>query len=259
MKAKSIRLAWKCAVGSFSLGLSIGSAGAEEHPWFQGAWPRYTSQAAIDSVRRPLAQQARNGYILDMTLWNFHFQEGKAELHSSGQYFLDRLARRPPGQPVEIFLQTTRDLSYHPSLKGKFQVYRQGLDAQRIKAVAEYLAEVHPGLAYTLYLHDPAPAGMAGIEAARAVREHREAARGVLPPELLQALGTYIRPGGTGDLGGMPTPVTPGTGLGPGTFGAEAPTGEPPLPGPPPGFPSGPPSGPPLGMPPGPPPGPPPG
>jgi hypothetical protein len=198
--------------------------------------PTAPYHAARDSVYRPLAMQAANGMVLDHTVWNHYFEkDGSPELSSSGYYFLDRIARRASGAPLVVYLQTGRDIGYNPAnhkdldeYRRRLIAYREKLDGERAHAISHYLQTNFPWLPFNVYLVDPAPAGMAGIEAAKAVRDLRDSARGTLPPELLLGIGSYVRSSTGGDGGAgvaPPSPVTSGSGAGPAAFGADAPTG----------------------------------
>lgn len=59
-------------------------------------WPEPYNNTARREVISAFAPQVQNGHILDQTLYNYQFVEGKAELTASGRDQLDTLVRRRP-------------------------------------------------------------------------------------------------------------------------------------------------------------------
>src|SRR6187431_2330039 len=75
-------------------------------------WPeRYASQARALTVAN-FEPQVTNGHILDLTVWNAHFETGTDKLNAAGMDKLDQLARRRPAPDPVVYLQTTRDIGY---------------------------------------------------------------------------------------------------------------------------------------------------
>jgi hypothetical protein len=149
---------------------------------------RYICQARAE-VYTPLAAQAQNGLVLEQTVWNYHFntvKEGektKVVLSPMGQAHLDYLARRRPCPVPEIFVQTAHDLAYNPDKPDQFTVERAELDAQRIRAVTDYLAAARPDVPFKVTVHDPQPVGLHGNEVIGAVQHMHNTSQGAMPAE----------------------------------------------------------------------------
>ena len=227
-------LVWKVLLASSYLAwLSVlAQAQCQDQHWHPPGF--YDFQvAARSAVFGPFIIQANNGQVLDQTLWNHHYLEGTDDLHSSGFYVLDRLARRNNGEMLELHLQTARDLEYNRKNADKYQKFREGLDFKRVQAIVDYMRGNHPNITFTVRVIDPAPVGMSGIEAGKALIEVNNTAKGVLPPELTQGLGNYLRSltgnGGGGDASAPPppSPISAGTSGTSGTFGSQATQGGP--------------------------------
>src|SRR5690242_3379419 len=103
-----LRPPWSWCLAPCAASLLTSSAQAQA-TWRERWCPTPAHAIARASVTEPLARQANNGMILDQTVWNHYFKEGDAELHQSGQYFLDRLARRSSGCILLVHVQTSRD------------------------------------------------------------------------------------------------------------------------------------------------------
>src|SRR5947208_164662 len=102
-------------------------------------WPEVYSARARAEVTAPLAAQAQNGLVLDLTVWNYHFLEGSDKLRKSGQLLLDRLARREGDTVVGLYLQTARDVKFDAEHPEQFLGKRSDLNARRLKAISVYL------------------------------------------------------------------------------------------------------------------------
>ncbi len=190
---------------------------------------------ARQSVLQPLAQQARNGQILDQTFYEYHFHQvqgadGKSHLmlHPLGQALAQRLVRRHEGHGfVEFFLQKA-DIVYNVKTREQFAEFVASANAGYLKAVVEYVQAAHPSVAFTVRVIDAPPIGMAGVEAGKAYAEVMATPRGIIPLELRQGLGNFINAAGGGQpsvggasLGG-PLPPDPAAGGGAGLGVAAA-------------------------------------
>ncbi|MSQ97388.1 MAG: hypothetical protein EXR98_22935 [Gemmataceae bacterium] len=173
------------------------------------------------SVADPFVQQARNGLILDQTLWNHHYVELKDDLRTSAFHLLDRLARRSHGEVLELHLQTARDLAYNRVNFERYGKFRNDLDRKRVNAIVDYMTANHPDVTFLVRVIDPAPVGMAGPEAMKGFREMSEASRGVIPPELQNNLSSIL--GGSGSTAvPAPPPAAAAAPAATGGLGAEA-------------------------------------
>jgi hypothetical protein len=138
-------------------------------------WPQRYNCMAREEVNTPFATQASNGMVLDQTVWNYHFAEGKADLNVMGKEHLDRLARRRPGPVPELYVQTAHDIK---APIDQLAAERTKLDAARMKAVTDYVAAVRADVPFKVAVHDPSPVGLNGYEADLATQAHLKAAVG---------------------------------------------------------------------------------
>lgn len=127
-------------------------------------YPKRYSVDARNSVRTAFAPQVSNGNVLDQTVWDFHFETGKAELNAMGKDHLKRLASRRPVAQEVIFLQVAQN----PDEK----VDNKELNKSRSENIKAYMTKisqdkVHPE--FQVVLHDPAEVSGSGIEAARII------------------------------------------------------------------------------------------
>jgi hypothetical protein len=140
-------------------------------------WPQRYSCMAREEVTTPFGTQANNGLVLDQTVWNYHFAEGKADLNAMGKGHLDRLARRRPGPVPEIYVQTAQDIS---KPLDQIAAERARLDGERMKAVTDYLAATRADVPFKVAVHNPSPVGLNGVEADTATQGHLRAAVGTV-------------------------------------------------------------------------------
>lgn len=144
-------------------------------------WPQRYSCMAREEVNTPFGVQANNGLVLDQTLWNYHFADGKAELNTMGREHLERLARRRPGPVPEVFVQASHDTIYDAKKSAdQYMADRTKLDGERVKAVNDYLAAIRPEVPFKVAVHDPSPVGMNGVEADIAAQGHLHGAVGTI-------------------------------------------------------------------------------
>jgi len=122
------------------------------YPW------RYNWQAQ-QSVCALRGAQINNGHVLDQTLWNWHFEDGKDTLTRGGMEKLDYLARRRPHPDPCLYLATAHDVRYNQDAEADaFSKGREELNSARIQAIQKYLAAhtAGRGVAFQVYVHDPA-------------------------------------------------------------------------------------------------------
>src|SRR5688572_4437414 len=74
-------------------------------------YPQRYSYSSRELVRGHLSPQVANGHILDQTIWNYHFQDGKSVLTNGGMEHLAYLARRRPCPDPTIYLQVAQDIT----------------------------------------------------------------------------------------------------------------------------------------------------
>lgn len=106
--------------------------------------------------------QVNNGHILDQTVWNWHFDNGKAVLNGAGMDHLRYLVRRRPAPDNVIYLATAHDIRYDPASPEKYAEARADLDGKRIDAVKKFLGAHAPGadMSFQVLVHDPAEPGL---------------------------------------------------------------------------------------------------
>jgi outer membrane protein OmpA-like peptidoglycan-associated protein len=150
IKAAAVALAAGGAAGS------VGCANADRPSvqdryasYVDPCWPERYSFQARQAVIHPLAAQQVNGAVVDATVMEFMFEQGKDTLLPSGRQKLDYLARKRPHPERTIYVQTARDLVYDPATAEKFAADRQELDAKRVQAVQNYLTATTAGRGLT--------------------------------------------------------------------------------------------------------------
>ena len=144
-------------------------------------WPQRYYCMAREEVHSPFGTQADNGLVLDQTVWNYHFAEGKADLNIMGREHLARLSRRRPGPVPEIYVQTAHDVAYDQKQPAdQFVAARAKLNGERMKAVTDYLAALRADVPFKVAVHDPSPVGLNGYEADVATQAHLKAAVGTI-------------------------------------------------------------------------------
>jgi len=128
------------------------------YPW------RYNYQAQQE-VCEPFATQVNNGHVLDQTIYNSHFERGKATLTRGGQDKLQQLARRRPHPDPVIYLATagigssaqTDDVLWRQDAAPNIAAQeRTVLDNARREAIQNYLASIRGDLSFQVLVHDPA-------------------------------------------------------------------------------------------------------
>ncbi|MCA9267845.1 MAG: hypothetical protein KDA41_05215 [Planctomycetales bacterium] len=149
--------------------------------------PRGYSRMAHSNVVSAFEAQANKGRILNYTVWNHHFEEGTAELRPSGVALLNRLARRQQASgSMDVFLQTANDIRFDPAEPAAFAGERAKLDAQRAKALGDYVAIVLRRDTSGIFVYDPDPVGMTADEASAVYKSNvAGGVYGVLPPNLV--------------------------------------------------------------------------
>lgn len=149
---------------------------------------RLYSLQARSSVETALSAQAVAGRVYEQTVWNNAFDENSAVLHTSGQAFLQRLARQAPGQSLDVYLQTTRDIAFTPDDLPGFVEKCDALNRLRGRAVYDYLTIVLRQPPPVMYVHDPQPIGMWAYEASPAYQAIRLSPRGTLDASSLTGI-----------------------------------------------------------------------
>jgi hypothetical protein len=157
------------------------------------------SRAEVDA---PLAAQARNGLILDQTLFVHHFAAGSENLLPGGQALLARVARRRPFPEPEVFIQAAQapyDFEYTTGKEDEALGRQQELNEKRREATLAFLRRVRPDVPFTVTIHKPSSIGMSAREATTAVQQLRGSATGAFQTNIGGSTGTG---GGTGGGGG---------------------------------------------------------
>jgi hypothetical protein len=121
-------------------------------------YPQRYDWQAQEEVCEPFGTQINNGHILDQTLWNHYFDDGKARLTAGGRDKLDQIVQRRPFPDPVIYLATAHDIRYQPDAPPETYVQaRRKLDSDRIEVVQKYLAAITPprNVPWQIYVHDP--------------------------------------------------------------------------------------------------------
>lgn len=163
------------------------------------------SRASRSSTARHFNLQARNGDILDHTLWSHHFKDdletNSSRLLPSGMALVERVARRKGYEPLELFVQqlTIKDTyQLDPTLDPRHPLWTDE-NANEIAALHQRIQQVNAArqAAVTAYstnvlgrsreetivlLHNPPRSGIPAAEASQAVgRMITEGPAGILP------------------------------------------------------------------------------
>lgn len=119
------------------LGASTGCWGCRD--LVDPCYPSRYNFAARQEVCAAIAPQVQNGHVLDQTIWNYHFEVGKAVLTPGGMDHLNYLIRRRPCPDPVIFLATAQDIGYDAAAPDKFVEARADLNKRRQKAITDYV------------------------------------------------------------------------------------------------------------------------
>jgi hypothetical protein len=167
-------------------------------------WPDRYNNTARREVISAFAPQVQNGHILDQTLYNYQFEEGKAELTASGRDQLDTLVRRRPVPDPRIFLATARDIPYESGNPDAYKNTQDTLNNQRSIAIQKYLGAQTAGrpMQFEVVVHDPMPVGEAGDPANRSIRLNFNSTYGSLTAGASATTASSTGASGGGSSGG---------------------------------------------------------
>lgn len=170
-------------------------------------YPERYECMARGEVNQMFGAQVRNGHVLDQTVWNTYFEPGTARLLPAGQDRLLYLTRRRPNPDPVVYLQTAHDIPYDASAPDKFARGRASLDADRVVEVQKYLAAQTAGapVAFTVLIHNPAPADMSAVPANNAVRIYQTGTSAGIVPVGVGGAGSGGGGGSAGGTGGTGT------------------------------------------------------
>jgi hypothetical protein len=160
---------------------------------YDPCWPQRYTYSARELVRGHLAPQVTNGHILDQTVWNYHFEPGRAALTLGGMDHLAYLARRRPCPDSTIYLQVAQDIAYDPAAPEALVEARNKLDADRMQSIQNYLQAQTAGreVVFHIVRHDPPDVTISAVPIGVSVRQMQATSQGV---RTIAASGT----GGTG-------------------------------------------------------------
>jgi hypothetical protein len=177
------------------LGL-MGGCQAAYHKCVDPCWPQRYNAMAADSVNAAFSPQVENGHVLDQTVWNHHFEPGKAELTPGGRYHLSYLSKRRPAPDPRVFLQTAYDVPFDAANPGKFADDRAKLDNERHQVVIGYLQAQTAGrpVAFQVQIHDPGEVGIHSVPGLKTISDFHGSFKGTMP--------STISSGGLGGGGG---------------------------------------------------------
>src|SRR5438034_2209106 len=163
-------------------------------------YPERYEFAARQNLRDTFATQAHNGHVLDQTVWNYHFEQGKDVLTAAGMEHLAYLARRRPCPDPVVYLQTAQDVSYDPAAPDRFVEQRNGLDQRRAEAIRKYLnaQTANRPVDFQIVLHDPAEVGIAATPMNNSIQRMYIGVQGTLPSTAGAGASNVTGGGGAG-------------------------------------------------------------
>lgn len=131
-------------------------------------YPERYEHMARQELYQCFAPQARNGHVLDQTIWNYHFEydetrrSGTDRLTPAGLEKLAYLARRRPQPEAVVFLQTANDVAYDAGQPEAVAQARAELDRARIASVQKYLTALTAArpVPFEVVVHDPSMVDM---------------------------------------------------------------------------------------------------
>ena len=136
-------------------------------------WPERYNYMARAETNEGMANQVRNGHVLDQTVFSNQFELGTDRLTPGGLERLVYLARRRPAPDPVVYVQSAAvpELVFNPAAPDRFVKDRNDLNAQRVAAVQKFLdAEMAgTGVGFTVLVHNPANPGIPGVPANNAV------------------------------------------------------------------------------------------
>lgn len=166
-------------------------------------WPPEAAAVDRSLTLDPLARQARNGEIIEATLFNYHFKDNykqtlnedgspksretvpvaTSNLTPAGSQLIQRLARRyDAGCEFRLFVQLANDVPLNP--KDPATVSRRSeLEKKRVEEVTGLAQMLRPDLLVRVELLDPDSVGMSGREATLGVLQHISNTNGLLRPD----------------------------------------------------------------------------
>lgn len=149
---------------------------------YDPCWPERYNFAARREVCQAFAPQVKNGHILEMTMFNYHFRTGTDELLPGGRDHLLYLIHRRPCPDPTIYLATAQDIVYDPEAPEKFAETRCDLDNRRAVAVQKYLTAQTAGrhVQFHVVVHDPYEVGWDAESVDNAMRRMHLNFQGVL-------------------------------------------------------------------------------
>lgn len=195
----------KKALAGAALASGLSATGCETYQkCVDPCWPERYNNTARREVISAFAPQVQNGHIIDQTLYNYQFEEGKAELTASGRDQLDTLVRRRPVPDPRIFLATARDIGYEPANPDAYKNAQDALNNQRSIAIQKYLGAQTAGrpMQFEVVVHDPMPVGEAADPANRSIRLHHNSTTGTLAGGASATTASSTGASGTGGGGG---------------------------------------------------------
>jgi hypothetical protein len=170
----------KLTVAAMALATALASGCAGSRPSVQEryteysdpCWPERYNASARKAVLDTHGAQIANGYDVDTTLMNYHFESGSEELNQAGRAKLDYLLRRRPTVDGKLNLQTARDLAYDEKAPAALPAKRSDLDAKRINSIQQYVSASTSGrnVGVDVTIKDPADMQMDAMGPANSVR-----------------------------------------------------------------------------------------
>lgn len=240
MKSTEDKYRWWKWLLAGSFGVSLGCAHTEgiSPDNCVRSWPAEAPATDRDLVLGPMALQARNGAVVEATLFNYQFRPDYEDLRADGSVhrrprplptadllpaginLIQRLARQQEyGCSFVLYVQTANEIPPDPRRAAEWAKKRKELNLERVKSVEAFVAMIRPDLVPLVNVIDIDEAGMSGTEAAKGVGAMIDNTHGILRPDTYDPRSGGLSAGNSSgpppaspqpDVGSAPGGLTPG-------------------------------------------------
>ena len=164
-------------------GEGAAGGGAVYRQFVDPCYPERYNATARAEVLAPFAAQVNNGAVLNQTIWNWYFEKDSDKLTPAGRAKLDSIAQTRPAPDTRLYLQASRDVLVTDKNMDKVATLRDEMTSRRAASIQSYMntqPAIGNAVAYEIFVHDPAPVGIAAPFAASAYQQQFNGYRGGL-------------------------------------------------------------------------------